>query len=42
LRDARVAEVADARLELLEGGHHLHMEQAQAVAGSLLPFLRAG
>jgi hypothetical protein len=37
-----VAEVADARLELLEGGHHLHMEQAQAVAGSLLPFLRAG
>jgi pimeloyl-ACP methyl ester carboxylesterase len=40
LRDARVAEVPDARLALLPGGHHLHMEQPQAVAELLLPFLR--
>jgi pimeloyl-ACP methyl ester carboxylesterase len=40
LRDARVAEVPDARLELLDGGHHLHMEQPDAVAAQLLPFLR--
>ena len=39
LRDARVAEVPDARLALLAGGHHLHMEQPQAVAALLLPFL---
>ena len=41
LRDARVAEVRDARLALLAGGHHLHMEQPQAVAGLLLPSLRS-
>jgi pimeloyl-ACP methyl ester carboxylesterase len=40
LRDARVAEVPDARLMLLPGGHHLHMEQPAAVASLLLPFLQ--
>ena len=39
LRDARVAEVPQAQLALLEGGHHLHMEQPQAVAALLRPFL---
>jgi pimeloyl-ACP methyl ester carboxylesterase len=39
LRDARVAEEPDARLALLAGGHHLHMEQPQAVAALVLPFL---
>ena len=39
LRDARVAEVRDAQLALLPGGHHLHMEQPEAVAAQLLPFL---
>ena len=40
LRDARVAEVPEAKLALLAGGHHLHMEQPEAVAALLLPFLR--
>jgi pimeloyl-ACP methyl ester carboxylesterase len=35
-----VAEVPDARLMLLPGGHHLHMEQPAAVASLLLPFLQ--
>jgi pimeloyl-ACP methyl ester carboxylesterase len=39
LRDARVAEVPQAQLALLDGGHHLHMEQPQAVAALLRPFL---
>ena len=39
LRDARVAEVREAQLALLAGGHHLHMEQPQAVAALLRPFL---
>jgi pimeloyl-ACP methyl ester carboxylesterase len=39
LRDARVAEVPQAQLALLAGGHHLHMEQPQAVAALLRPFL---
>jgi pimeloyl-ACP methyl ester carboxylesterase len=38
-RDARVAELRDGRLEVLAGGHHLHMEQAQVIAGLLCPFL---
>jgi pimeloyl-ACP methyl ester carboxylesterase len=41
LRDARVAQVRDVRFAELSGGHHLHMEQPEAVAGILLPFLRA-
>ena len=40
LRDARMAEVPDARLAVLAGGHHLHMEQPQVVAELLLPFLQ--
>lgn len=39
LRDARLAEVRDAQLVLLAGGHHLHMEQPAAVAALLRPFL---
>jgi pimeloyl-ACP methyl ester carboxylesterase len=40
LRDARVAELRDGRLQVLAGGHHLHMEQPEAVAALLRPFLR--
>jgi pimeloyl-ACP methyl ester carboxylesterase len=40
IRDARIAQVRDCQLAVLEGGHHLHMEQPEAVAGILLPFLR--
>jgi pimeloyl-ACP methyl ester carboxylesterase len=39
IRDARVAQVRDCELALLEGGHHLHMEQPEAVAALLRPFL---
>jgi pimeloyl-ACP methyl ester carboxylesterase len=39
VRDARVAQVRDCELALLEGGHHLHMEQPEAVAALLRPFL---
>jgi pimeloyl-ACP methyl ester carboxylesterase len=39
VRDARVAQVRDCELALLEGGHHLHMEQPEAVAARLRPFL---
>ena len=42
LRDARVAEVPQAQLALLAGGHHLHMEQPEAVAAVLRPFLLSG
>ncbi|ROR32346.1 alpha/beta fold hydrolase [Inmirania thermothiophila] len=38
---ARMACLRDLRLELLPGGHHLHMERPQAVAEVLLPFLAA-
>ena len=38
-RDARAAELRDGRVEVLAGGHHLHMEQATVVAAVLLPFL---
>jgi pimeloyl-ACP methyl ester carboxylesterase len=41
LRDARVAQVRDVRFAELTGGHHLHMEQPEAVAAILLPFLRS-
>ena len=39
IRDARVAQVRDCELALLEGGHHLQMEQPEAVAALLRPFL---
>ena len=39
LISSRLAEVADVRSATLPGGHHLHMEQADAVAALLLPFL---
>ncbi len=39
LRDERVAQLRDGRLHVLAGGHHLHMEQAEAVAAIVRPFL---
>ena len=39
LRAARVAKVREVQLEVLAGGHHLHMEQPAAVAALLRPFL---
>jgi pimeloyl-ACP methyl ester carboxylesterase len=41
-RDARVAQVRDCELAVLAGGHHLHMEQPEAVAALLRPFLLSG
>lgn len=38
-RDARLACMADARVEVIAGGHHLHMEQPERVARPLLAFL---
>jgi pimeloyl-ACP methyl ester carboxylesterase len=38
-RDARAAELRDGRVEVLVGGHHLHMEQAALVASVVRPFL---
>lgn len=39
LRDHRVAMVADARLHLLPGTHHVHMEAPEAVAAVINAFL---
>ncbi|MCE7032412.1 alpha/beta hydrolase [Lysobacter sp. GX 14042] len=39
-RQARYACLRDASLVTLEGGHHLHMEQPEAVAAALQAFLR--
>jgi pimeloyl-ACP methyl ester carboxylesterase len=40
IRDARLACLADGRVVTFAGGHHLHMEQAPAVATPILDFLR--
>jgi len=40
LRAERVACLRDARLHLLEGGHHLHMERAPDIGALLRDFLR--
>ena len=40
LRHQRLAAVPHAQLEVLPGGHHLHMDQAEVVGGMLGPFLR--
>ena len=40
VREARLACLADGRAVVLDGGHHLHMEQAARVAAPLLDFLR--
>ncbi|WP_343211208.1 alpha/beta hydrolase [Arenimonas sp.] len=40
VREARLACLADGRVQVFEGGHHLHMEQAARVAAPLLAFLR--
>ncbi len=39
VRDARMACLAQGQLQVFEGGHHLHMEQAPRVAQALLAFL---
>jgi pimeloyl-ACP methyl ester carboxylesterase len=39
VRDARAAELRDGRVEVVAGGHHLHMEQADVIAALLRPFL---
>jgi pimeloyl-ACP methyl ester carboxylesterase len=39
-RARRLAQLRDGRLQVLAGGHHLHMEQPDAVAALLLPFLQ--
>ena len=38
-RDARVAALRDGQVEVIAGGHHLHMEQADVIAALLRPFL---
>jgi len=40
IREARLACLADGRVQTFDGGHHLHMEQAPAVAAPILGFLR--
>src|SRR5690606_4728928 len=40
VRAARLACLREARVHVLPGGHHLHMEQADVVAPLLLDFLR--
>ena len=40
VREARLACLADGRVVVFDGGHHLHMEQAARVAAPLLDFLR--
>lgn len=39
VRQARLACLADGRVQVFDGGHHLHMEQPARVAGALLDFL---
>ena len=39
LRDSRMACLRDGRLLVVPGGHHLHMEQPEAIAPLLLEFL---
>jgi len=41
LRRARLAAVPQAELTVMRGGHHLHMQQPEAVAGVLAKFLAA-
>jgi len=38
-RDARMEKLRDGRLEVIAGGHHLHMEQPERIAESLRAFL---
>jgi pimeloyl-ACP methyl ester carboxylesterase len=42
VRDARLAQLRDARVHVIPGGHHLHMEQPDVVGPLLHDFLRAG
>ena len=39
MRSERIADLRDGRLQVIAGGHHLHMEQPAAVAAALRPFL---
>lgn len=41
MMDARAAQVADIRVVRLAGHHHLHLENAEAVAGEILAFAGA-
>lgn len=41
VRDARLAQLRDARVEVVAGGHHLHMEQPDIVGALLREFLAA-
>jgi pimeloyl-ACP methyl ester carboxylesterase len=40
-RDARVAELKQGRCEVIEGGHHLHMEQPALVGDCIAGFLKS-
>jgi pimeloyl-ACP methyl ester carboxylesterase len=40
-RDIRMAKLRDGRLEVISGGHHLHMEQPERIAQPLRAFLKA-
>jgi pimeloyl-ACP methyl ester carboxylesterase len=42
VRDTRLAQLRDARVHVIPGGHHLHMEQPNVVGPLLRDFLRAG
>jgi pimeloyl-ACP methyl ester carboxylesterase len=42
IRDARLHALKDGRCLEIRGGHHLHMEQPEAVAKVLAPFLAGG
>jgi pimeloyl-ACP methyl ester carboxylesterase len=39
VRDARLARLRDARVEVIAGGHHLHMEQPSVIGALLRNFL---
>ena len=39
VRDARLAQLRDARVEVVAGGHHLHMEQPARIGALLRDFL---
>jgi pimeloyl-ACP methyl ester carboxylesterase len=39
VRDARLARLRDARVEVIAGGHHLHMAQPSVIGALLRNFL---
>lgn len=42
MREGRLSELRDGRVRVIPGGHHLHMEQPDVVAGPLVAFLGGG